>query len=90
MKITKDYVKDLLAEPHDISRWLDQVIDNGERNAVLGLSLWRALEEQFLPAERVRERYRGVRPQDDYVYRDLDEARKSVDKRMRSKGLAPK
>ncbi len=59
MKITKDYVKDLLAEPHDISRWLDQVIDNGELNAVLGLSLWRALEGQFLPAERVRERYRA-------------------------------
>lgn len=90
MKLTKDYVIDLLQPPHDISRWLDQVIDNGERNAVLGLPVWRALEEQFMPEEKVRERYQKVRPQDDYVYRNMEQARSIVRDRMRSKGLTPK
>jgi 2-methylisocitrate lyase-like PEP mutase family enzyme len=90
MKVTRDYMRDLLEPPHDISHWLEEVIDNGERNAVLGLSVWRALEEQFVPQETVTERYQSARPEDDYVYRDMEEAREFVRARMQEKGLTPK
>lgn len=90
MKITRDYMRDLLSPPHDISHWLGEVIDNGERNEVLGLPLWRAMEEQFVGKETVAARYNSVRPEDDYVYRGMKEAREQVREIMQRKGLEPR
>ena len=88
-KITKDYITDMMEPPHDISGWLDKVIDNGERNTILGLSEWRAIEEQFIPSDRTRERYQKTRKKDNYVYSSLDQGRHRVAERMRAKGMDP-
>lgn len=90
MKVARDYLRQLIKPPHDISGWMDQVIDNGERNAVLGLPLWRALEEAFIPGEQVSKRYAKIREQDAYVYRDIDEARRIVQEVMKKKGVKTK
>lgn len=87
LKITKDYIRSMMEPPHDISYWLDKVVDNGERNAVLGLPEWRAIEEQFMPRDKVEERYANARAEDSYVFDGLDDARKQVKDIMRKKGL---
>jgi 2-methylisocitrate lyase-like PEP mutase family enzyme len=85
----REYLDDLLKPPHDISRWVDRVMDNGERNRILGLSTWRALEEQFVPGDEVKQRYAAGRKKDDYVYRDLEEARARVREELIRKGIKP-
>jgi 2,3-dimethylmalate lyase len=85
----REYLDDLMQPPHDISRWVDRVMDNGERNRILGLSTWRALEEQFVPGDEVKQRYAAARKQDDYVYRDLEEARARVREELIRKGIKP-
>jgi hypothetical protein len=90
MTVTQDYLRQLMTAPHDITEWIGKVIDNGERNAVLGLPVWRALEEAFLPSERVRQRYARVRDVDNYVYDDLDRAREAVREVLARKGIPPK
>lgn len=89
MTVARDYVEQLMTPPHDISQWMDKVMDNGERNAVLGLPIWRALEEAFVPSERVRKRYEKVRSNDNYVYNELDAARAQVREIMEKKGIKP-
>lgn len=87
MTITQRYIRDLMAEPHDISRWFEDVMDNGERMQTLGLSTWRALEELFMPADEVSARYAKVRDVDNYVYSELDEAKDEVQDILRQKGI---
>lgn len=84
------YLADLVNPPHDISRWVDQVMDNGERNRILGLSVWRALEEQFVPGDELAKRYKEVRQKDNYVYADLEEARARVREELARKGIKPR
>lgn len=87
MTITKQYIADLMKPPHDISKWLTGVIDNGERMEVLGLPRWRALEEAFMPEEHVRKRYNQVRDVDNYVYSTLDRARDDLRSVLKEKGI---
>src|SRR5699024_4159777 len=47
MTATKQYIQDLMSAPHSIDHWYEEVIDNGERMQILGLSTWRVLEELF-------------------------------------------
>lgn len=90
LTVARDYLTDLINPPHDISRWVDQVMDNGERNRILGLSVWRALEEQFVPGDELAKRYKEVRQKDSYVYADLEEARARVREELTRKGIKPR
>lgn len=90
LTVAQEYLTDLINPPHDISRWVDRVMDNGERNRILGLSVWRALEEQFMPSDQVAERYAETRQKDSYVYRDLEEARARVREELERKGVRPR
>ena len=87
MTLTQQYVRSLMEAPHDIGQWLEGVMDNGERMGILGLPVWRALEETFENPDKVAARYKSVRNKDNYVYRTLDEARKAVDQVMREKKI---
>jgi 2-methylisocitrate lyase-like PEP mutase family enzyme len=87
MTVARDYMRDLMTPPHDISRWFENMMDNGERMAILGMPEWRAIEEIFMPREHTAERYSKVRPEDSYVYDSLDEARRSVRATMKRKGV---
>ena len=87
MTLTQRYIESLMNAPHDISRWLEDVMDNGERMGVLGLPIWRALEETFEDPEKVSSRYQSVRSKDNYVYRTLDAARAAVDEALKEKNL---
>jgi len=88
MTITQRYIRDLMAAPHDIGRWLEDVMDNGERMGILGLPMWRALEEAFENPEKVASRYKKTREKDNYVYRTLDDAREQLDRALQAKGIS--
>jgi hypothetical protein len=88
MTISKRYVQDLMAAPHDIGRWLEDAMDNGERMGILGLPLWRALEETFENREKVASRYKETREKDNYVYSTLGEARTQLDHVLKAKGIS--
>jgi len=87
MTVARDYMRDLMTPPHDISGWFEDMMDNGERMAIMGQPEWRAIEEIFMPSEHTEKRYGHVRAQDNYVYDTLDEARESVRKTMARKGI---
>jgi 2-methylisocitrate lyase-like PEP mutase family enzyme len=87
MTVARDYMRDLMTPPHDISRWFENMMDNGERMAILGMPEWRAIEEIFMPREHTEKRYGKIRPEDSYVYDSLDDARKTVRATMKRKGI---
>jgi len=88
MTITQRYIRDLMAAPHDIGRWLEDVMNNGERMGILGLPMWRALEETFENPDKVSSRYKKTREKDNYVYDTLDQARESLGEILRAKGIS--
>ncbi len=88
MTITQRYIRDLMAAPHDISRWLGDVINNGERMGILGLPMWRAIEETFENPQKVASRYKTTREKDNYVYDTLDQAREELRQALRDKGIS--
>lgn len=87
MTVARNYMRDLMTPPHDIGRWLEDMMDNRERMDIMGLPEWRAIEEIFTPREHTEQRYGKVRPQDNYVYDSLDEARDRVRATMKRKGI---
>jgi 2-methylisocitrate lyase-like PEP mutase family enzyme len=88
MTITQRYIRDLMAAPHDIGRWLDDVMNNGERMGILGLPMWRALEETFENPKKVASRYKATRAKDNYVYDTLDQAREKLRQALHAKGIS--
>jgi 2-methylisocitrate lyase-like PEP mutase family enzyme len=87
MTVARNYMRDLLTSPHDISSWFDNMMDNRERMDILGLPEWRAIEEIFMPRDHTATRYSKVRPEDNYVYDSLDQAREAVMVTMKRKGI---
>ena len=87
MTITQRYLQSLMNPPHDIGRWLEDVMDNGERMGVLGLPMWRALEEAFENPDKVESRYKNTREKDNYVYRTLDKARNELNQALKEKNI---
>ena len=88
MTVTKSYIEALMKPPHDVSDWFKDIMDNGERMDILGLPVWRAIEEEFMPSAHTQKRYEKVRAIDNYVYGTMDSARKFVRDTMARKDIA--
>ncbi len=89
MTAARDYLRQLISDPDGISPLIENIMDTGERYAILGLPVWKALEEVFVEGGHAEVNNAKVRPEDTYVYRTLDDARAHVRRVMARKGIVP-